>query len=175
MSLWLKFGVWFAAMVVNRVAAAFANRVASNHFEGRDQPLPDLLIGRGPGTFALPVVAHWWPDVVLLVLAVLLFCQKEQRLHNFFDVCTPAMALRALVVCTTFYPTPLIRPPHMGYGAYDMMFSGHTVLMLSAARTGTEYAIATVGMGLILAARQHYTADVVVAAAITLLIQRIQT
>jgi hypothetical protein len=161
--------LWFMAMAVNRVAAKYANVWARWHWGRRkedERPLPDILLHR------LPVLPYWVPELFMLAAVARAFTDRD-RLAQFLAVTTPAMLFRALVICTTFYPTPLLCPPHWGYGANDLMFSGHTVMLFAAARARWEYVVAALGALSIIAARHHYTSDVVVAVGLVELLKRV--
>ena len=162
--------VWFLAMAVNRLAASYANAWATWYWthkrEEKERPLPDVLLHR------LPRVPYWVPEA-FVGLALVSSLRSKERLLRFLTVSTPAMALRALVICTTFYPTPMLEAPHWGYGAYDLLYSGHTVMLFSAAQTPLEYLVGCFGALSILGARHHYTADVLMAVVVVELLKRV--
>lgn len=158
------FGTWFAAMAINRVAAFYANKWATRRWKGRSPPpLPDVALDR------LPHLPYWVPEAFLLV--AVLNCALFGNMTVFFQVARPAMLMRALLILVTLYPTPVLNT-FVGYGTYDLMFSGHTTLLLAASNTPGEYAWALAGMLSILASRQHYTSDVLVAAFIVELLKK---
>ena len=76
--------------------------------------------------------------------------------------------LRSITTWVTTFPTPLLSSSTLGYG-HDLMFSGHTVMLFSAATSYFGYIFAILGAISILCARQHYTMDVIAVIVVELL------
>jgi len=157
---------WVSVLVVNRVAASFAEQMATGHpLIKPGNRLPDLLLDR------LPIISYKVPETIT-ALMVLNALSNQNHALTFLQTSLPVFCMRAIVICCTYYPTPMLLSPHFGQSAYDLMFSGHTTMLFSAAYSVSTYAMAGLGALSIIAARQHYTADVVVAACITELVKR---
>lgn len=162
--MWQLCTLWFLCMVVNRMTA-FATNVWADHIQlERRPPLPDV------GHAALPKAHHLLPEIWLAVSIVMCAASGPDCMERFLQVSGVGMLLRAVVLSTTLLPTPVEETMAI-YSRFDLMFSGHTVMLLSAANTPFQYAWAMSGMVLIVAARQHYTCDVLVAAIITTLLK----
>lgn len=167
-AMFLLVACWVSVLLVNRVAASFAESQARGHpIMKQKHRLPDLLLDR------LPIIPYWVPETITgaMVLNVL----SSSHALTFLQTSLPVFCMRAAIICCTYYPTPMLLRPHFGQSAYDLMFSGHTTMLFSAAYSVPTYAVASLGALSIVAARQHYTADVVVAGCITELVKALIT
>ena len=164
--MFLLVACWVSALVINRLAASFAEYMASEHpLMKPGNRLPDLLLDR------LPVISYMVPETITALMVLNVLCTSHAI--TFLQTSLPVFCLRAAVICCTYYPTPMLLSPHFGQSAYDLMFSGHTTMLFSAAYSMSTYVMATAGAVSIIAARQHYTADVVVAACMTELVKAV--
>lgn len=159
--------IWGAAVVyMNRLAAKFATKRAALI---SDHPLPDVLHD------ALPQIHPHAPDFLLLLcfLRVLIF-----RLHvpyaEVFRLLS-SLSLRPIFICMTSFPTCFEKEEKKDESVYskwflskhDLMFSGHTCCFVFFGHVIQG----VLGHGIVkflfpltlIAARQHYTIDVVVA------------
>lgn len=157
---------WSLALFANVLTKMLADAFAAKHPAAPS--IPDLLHNT-----AFPDIPNWVIDAVLLLqIALYAFSTQTVPLGSVLRVQTYGFALRASTVVLTHYPPP---SPHMGWwGANDLMFSGHTVVLTSLAWTRTGRMCACVGCAAIIFSREHYTADVWVAMVITLLLQRLE-
>jgi hypothetical protein len=112
----------------------------------------------------LPRINLHAPDALLAVLAAacaynnqsLAECQRAVQ-------ATIACAfVRGVAVQLTLMPSPV--PATAIVGTHNLMFSGHTLCFCCAAAMLQAPAIAASGMIVLVAARAHYTIDVLVAA-----------
>ena len=151
-------------MAVNRISAHVTNAWADSVRLEQRPPLADI------GHAVLPKLHHWLPEIWLLVSLVMCAASGSDCVDQFFRISSVGMLLRAVVILTTLLPTPVEETVAL-YARYDLMFSGHTVLLFSASTTLFQYAWAAAGAVVIVAARQHYTCDVFVALIITTLLK----
>ncbi|HIE69367.1 MAG TPA: hypothetical protein EYP98_03960 [Planctomycetes bacterium] len=138
----------------SRLAAVRAQRLLPRPFE----PLPDI------GHDILPRVPLHTPDVMLLLVAAACAWRYNSLVHCAAAVsaATWCGALRGVMVHLTVLPSPL--PPAAWGGTHDLMFSGHTICFCAAAEMLACGWLAPAGAAALVAARAHYTMDVVVAA-----------
>jgi hypothetical protein len=139
-------------------------------------PLPDRLHAMLPRVHGVRWLVHLLPIVTLAMVVLYL---PMLRVLNLLQIYAVILFLRAFSFWVTRLPPP--RSPCIPYamrsiylgGCSDMMYSGHTsVLVLGAlflavygSRTAGAAAVllALVGIALILCTRHHYSADVLVA------------
>ena len=120
------------------------------------KPLPDVCLE------ILPVFPDWIPDTFILCV-FLIDVMLPFQFENFLIVSSNAMFIRSITTWVTTFPTPLSSSSTLGYGQHDLMFSGHTVILFSAAHSFVGYTIAILGAISILCARQQYAIDVLIA------------
>jgi len=147
--------LWSLSICLN-LGSTYIATYRAKQLPDKSKPLPDVCLE------ILPVLPDWIPDTFILcvcLIDVLLPFQFE----NFLIVSSNAMFIRAITTWVTTFPTPLLSSSTLGYGQHDLMFSGHTVILFSAAHSFVGYTIAILGAISILCARQHYTIDVLIA------------
>lgn len=157
----------WAFCAVNATMLAMAVAVPRQAAMGDVLPLPDV------GHALLPVLPIYVPDVCLCAVIVLTACRKCVPSLAYARVLAFVYIIRACVIVCTTYP----RIDHKTYygSSADLMFSGHTVAFWACADLLTTpratwrwftYALRFGAPLLIVASRQHYTADVIVSMAI---------
>lgn len=155
--------LWGLSICVNMGSTKIAT-YRSMLLPSNSKPLPDVCLE------ILPVLPDWTPDLFILfvcLIDVLLSFQFEK----FLITSSSAMFIRSITTWVTTFPTPLLSVSTLGYGQHDLMFSGHTVILFSAAHSYVGYIIASLGAISILCARQHYTIDVLIAIVIVELLK----
>jgi len=140
-----------------------------------EQPLDDI--------WPFPAIDGDWRWGVHLApvaaAAAVLPSLRPAQLETMARTLAAVFALRCVTVLSTRVPPPRkdCTPYSIGWlqlgGCHDMMFSGHaavlTVLACYAdgtARRALAIGAAVVGIGLMMATRHHYTADIVVGGAV---------
>lgn len=165
---------WGIAIVyLNYVASCAATRRARAI---PDQPLPDLLHD------LLPQLDNHVPDYLLFLCAAytcaLAFVHGTPVARHNVDSLLVCLTLRPIFICLTSFPTCYqsgIRPDHQENGSlyetlflnkHDLMFSGHTCCFVFFGHVfgGALGWLARFALPFsLVAARYHYTIDVVVA------------
>ena len=143
-----------AGLCASGLSMLLANRRAPVLFKSTaaaSTPLPDLVHG------AVPSIPVWIPDVLLVAAGATCL------LGGFPDSGTRVVALgvafccRSVLIHATVLPTPV---PVAAYcHGWDLFVSGHT-LAFCALSSGSPVLCAA-GAASLVAARQHYTIDVV--------------
>jgi hypothetical protein len=146
-------------LAANYIAGTHAMRVAHRTLSNPNRGLPDVLHA------ILPRVHIVAPDIAVTLALLISFPFVERSVVDRVLVC---FLVRPIFVCATTLPSPI--PAGAYFHTHDLMFSGHTILFLGAAATHTHILCALLlGIGgplLLVAARQHYTIDVLVAAVV---------
>jgi len=151
-------------LAANYMVGNHAMRVAHRTLRNPNQGLPDVLHA------ILPHIHIQIPDVAVVCILLASFKFVDQAIVNRVLVC---FLVRPVFVCATTLPSPI--PAEAYFHTHDLMFSGHTILFLAAAQLLHTHHHAfpgmCVGIGgplLLVAARQHYTIDILVATAVFL-------
>ena len=147
--------LWSLSICLN-LGSAYMATYRAKRLPNNSKPLPDVCLE------ILPVLPDWIPDAFILCVC-LIDVVLPLQFENFLIVSSNAMFIRAITTWITTFPTPLLSSSTLGYGQHDLMFSGHTVILFSAATSYFGYAIAILGAISILCARQHYSIDVLIA------------
>ena len=159
--------LWLLLIVyVNYLAAQYASFRA---LKVQDNPLPDILHD------VLPKIHKHSPDYLLLCcLVFILCCNTEISTVNSLRLLI-SLSLRPIFICLTTFPSCVEEDEKeedkslytkLFLSTHDLMFSGHTCcfLFFGSAIPGTMgFCIRWFFPLSLIAARQHYTIDVVVA------------
>lgn len=166
MFLYVCFILWGIAVVyVNKMASNFAT-IRAMRIE--DKPLPDLL----HDTF--PIIHKHVPDYLLFscISYIVIFNITVSNADIVRLLCT--LSLRPIFICLTTFPTCFHAAKEKNKSLYDkmflsehdLMFSGHTCCFLffgSVIGGGLGFGVKFVFPLTLIAARCHYTIDVIVA------------
>ena len=131
--------------------------------------LPKDTAPKDLGHRLLPVLPWWTADVPLGITLMLLASGRFQgvRWHDLARSCVWTYAWRlCTITCTLLPPPPGLECP---WGQGGLLFSGHTATVALVARhTSTTWMwVVVLAQGVLsIAARQHYTSDVLCALAI---------
>lgn len=162
----LQFIIWGILVVyLNYMAALFASNRAKRI---PDKPLPDILHD------ILPQINNYVPDYLLLLCIIYIMIYRLDVV-SLSDVTRllGCLTLRPMFICMTTFPTCCVKPVNddvyskLFLNTHDLMFSGHTCLFLffgHIIKGALGYGIVQFLFPLTLvASRNHYTIDVVVA------------
>ena len=147
-----------SCLVANYVAAKFATIRAMSI---QDHPLPDLLHD------VFPKIPNHVPDYLLILclsyIMILNLPINNVEIFRFLF----SLSLRPIFICLTTFPTCYQEDnsPY-SWSKHDLMFSGHTCCFLFFGRViqgALGISIQYVFPFTLIAARQHYTIDVIVA------------
>jgi len=145
-------------------------RVAHRTLRSPNEGLPDVL------HTILPRIHILVPDIAMVCsLIASLFFIDQEIYYLGWDRVLVSFLVRPVFVCATTLPSPLPAELHFWCQTHDLMFSGHTILFLAVARLfyANNYILAGLFVGfwgplLLVAARQHYTIDILVAGSVFL-------
>jgi len=149
-------------LYLNGKAATFAKKRALSL---QNKPLPDILHD------VLPKIYHDTPDYLLwMCILYAAFFKCDVATGEVLRLLC-SMSLRPIFICLTTFPTccDFNKNNKSFYGqlvqsTHDLMFSGHTCCFLFLGNVIKGYGIIRYLFPLtLIAARQHYTIDVVVA------------
>ena len=156
-----------SGVILNIVSAQWAQRRAYNELGKRAAtPLPDIL------HMTLPVIPFSSPDMFLfLSFAVFVVSGAYDNAAHMWALQTSVL-LRAVAMHLTLVPTCVPNASSHPSGFYakcfhsthDLMFSGHTLCFLYIGGCMGAPFVSVCGPLMLIAARQHYTIDVCVAA-----------
>jgi hypothetical protein len=159
--------VWVMLVVVaNKMAALFAKRRAEACLHPY-HPLPDILHEY------IPRVNTHLPDYLLLILILYCIITRQYITIEQLNSLLLSLSIRPIFVCVTTIPTCMDKPNDklslydtLFVSTHDLMFSGHTCLFgfIGIVIGGyTGFIIQYILPLTLIAARQHYTMDVLVA------------
>jgi len=157
--MWLYVPLLLAVACLNFASSRLAARRANALFQHPFKPLPDL------GHVVLPRIPIWAPDAYLNVTLAVLWLNRNHLpgLTAALPAATLSLAIRAATIHLTLLPSPLPPTTPAWVGTHDLMFSGHTICFCAAGHALGVSWLAAVGALVIIAARTHYTIDVMMA------------
>lgn len=154
-------------VVLNIASAQWAGRRAHKELGKRvASALPDIL------HMTFPIIPFSSPDVFLFVsFAALIFSDVYENAAHMWALQT-SVYVRAATMHLTLMPTCVPKASSASSGLYakffhsthDLMFSGHTLCFLYIGGCLQAPFVSVCGPLMLVAARQHYTIDVCVAA-----------
>ena len=158
----LFYFMWGLIVVyLNFISAKFATKRSKLL---HDIPLPDLL----HDTF--PKIHKHVPDYLLLFCASLMIYYRPNLKEALRLLCS--LSLRPIFICLTTFPTCFQEAENeentsfyskLFLSKHDLMFSGHTCCFLFFGHTINSICIKYLFPLTLIASRQHYTIDVIVA------------
>ena len=146
-------------------------RVAHRTLRSPNEGLPDVL------HTILPRIHILVPDIAMVCsLIASLFFIDQEIYYLGWDRVLVSFLVRPVFVCATTLPSPRTKTEEYFWcQTHDLIFSGHTILFLAVARLfyANDYILPGlfVGFGgplLLVAARRHYTIDILVAGSVFL-------
>jgi hypothetical protein len=161
---------WLLSLTLNSVSIYIINK-RGKLLISEQSPLPDIILDNLTSISKIVLPCNEFiPDIFLIINLLYIYYTNFLLINHCLVVHTCAMTMRSLTVLLTTYPASKEKK-NKYHTNYDLMFSGHVATLFSLAVDPISYILAILGSFSVLAAHQHYSADVAVSILITELIK----